>query len=106
LPVSAPPAAQPALDLFDVRMRGSLKRKRGKLRVRFSLTQSERVRFHVYRRGSRHALARWTVRGHAGRNSVTVKRRLPTRHTLKRGRYTLTIALGRTVSASRAVRIR
>jgi hypothetical protein len=106
VPVSTPPAVAPAPDLYSVRVRGSLARKRGKLRVRFSLTRSEHVRFRVYRRGSRHALASWTVRGRAGRNSVTVKRRLPTRRTLKRGRYTLKVGLGSTVTASQAVRIR
>ena len=47
--------------------------------------------FTVKRHGSRAPLARWTRRGRAGTNVVTLTRRLPTGKVLKPGRYEVTV---------------
>jgi hypothetical protein len=90
----APPAdSTPKTYLSAVSVGGSLRSARGKLRVRYSLSRAADVRFTITRRGSRRALASWTQRGRSGANRTTVTRRLPTGRTLKRGAYTVAVAL-------------
>jgi subtilisin family serine protease len=101
----APPAAQGPF-LFDVTVGGSLAGKRGKLRVRYSLSRATKVRFRIVRRGSRKALASWTRSGRAGANSTVITRRLPTGKTLKRGRYTLSVSLNANATSLRSLRVR
>ncbi len=88
------PVAEPKLT--SVTITGSLRTKTSKLRVRYSLTRPAAVRFTVTRHGSRATLATWTRSGGAGTNVLSLKRRLPTRRTLKRGAYTLSLRLSRT----------
>jgi subtilisin family serine protease len=109
VPVVTPPPATivaPATSLSRVTVRGSLRTKRGKLKVRFSLSQPATVRFSIAKRGSRRALSAWTGKARGGANSVTIKRRLPTGKTLKRGTYRLSVGLNATVSTSRSIRVR
>ena len=77
-------------------MTGTLLTKKSKLRVRFSLTSEAKVLFAVAKHGSGTALARWTQPGKAGLNSITLTRKLPTKRTLRAGRYTLVLQLAST----------
>ncbi len=88
-PVPKPPVAK----LVSVKLSGSLRRRTSKLRVRFSLTTAAVVRFKVTRRGSKTVLATWTRKAATGANTVTLSRRLPTRRTLARGAYRLSLKL-------------
>jgi hypothetical protein len=99
----APTAAPAAARLTGVKVSGSLRTKKSRLRVRFSLTRAATVRFSVARRGSASALATWTRDGAAGGNLVSLTRRLPTRRTLKPGAYTLSLRLA---SSARSARFR
>ena len=93
------PAVAPAPVLRHLRVRGSLRGEKGKLRVTFTLTRATSVRFTVSRRGTRKAT--WTAKGRTGANSYTLTRRLPTRLTLVPGAYTLAVALNATASSAR-----
>jgi subtilisin family serine protease len=95
------PASTPALSLRGLRLSGGLRGPRGRLRVTFSLSAASTVRFTVMRRGKSHPSATWTVSGRAGANAVTLKRRLPTRKTLAKGTYTLTLALAAPAASAR-----
>ena len=114
-PAPAAPAATPAptpiatpapATLVNLRIGGSLRTRKGRLRVTFSLSRAASVRFTVTRRGSRRPLAGWSSRGHAGANRVTLSRRLPTRRTLKPGSYTLAVDLDRVAKTSTLFRVR
>ncbi len=109
VPVVTPtptPTITPPTYLFDMKIRGSLRTKRSKLKVRFSLSQPATVRFAIAKRGSRRTLSAWTKKARAGANSVTIKRRLPTRKTLKPGVYSLSVGLNATATSSRSIRVR
>ncbi len=101
----APTVTQP-IYLFDVSVGGSLRTKRSKLKVRFSLTKAATIRFSITRSGSKKALSSWTKKGHSGANSVTIMRRLPTGRTLKPGSYKLSVGLSATATSSRSIRVR
>src|SRR4051812_553308 len=97
--IAAPPA------LRHLRIGGSLRGRQGKIRVTFSLTRSAAVGFTVTRRGSRKPAATWSARGRSGANAFSLTRRLPTRKTLARGSYTLSVGLtARAASARFSVR--
>jgi subtilisin family serine protease len=100
-----PPVTQP-VSLFDVSVGGSLRTKRSKLKVRFSLSRASTVKFAITKRGSRRTLSAWTKRGRAGANRVSISRRLPTGKTLKRGSYTLRVSISATATSSRSIRVR
>jgi thermitase len=103
-PTAEPPA--PAT-LTHLKVTGSLTTRSGKVRVRFKLNRPASVRFTITRRGAKKPLDSWTKRGRAGVNTLTLTRRLPTRRTLKRGTYTLTVGLGAAArSPSRKLRVR
>jgi hypothetical protein len=92
-PTPTPTPKPVVAKLTSVRLSGTLKTKKSRLRVKYSLTAAASVRFTVTRRGSKHVLATWTRKGAAGANVVTLTRRLPTRRTLGRGSYTLSLRL-------------
>jgi hypothetical protein len=106
--VSVPVAPVPtpaAPRLLDVNVAGALKGAKGKLRVSFKLTQSATVRFTVTAKGK--AVATWTRKAHRGGNRYTLKRKLPTGRTLKRGSYRLSVGLSASAKASSAaIRVR
>jgi subtilisin family serine protease len=97
-PVPPPVVIEPKLT--SVAVSGSLRTKKSRLRVRFSLTRAANVRFTVSKRGAKASLATWTRTGAAGRNVVSLTRKLPTRRTLKPGAYSLSLSLA--TSARRA----
>ena len=99
------PTPQVAARLLDVTVGGSLKGAKGKLRVTFKLTQSATVRFTVTAKGK--SFGTWTRAAHRGGNQFTLTRKLPTGKTLKRGSYTLSVALSGSAKASSAsIRVR
>jgi hypothetical protein len=114
-PVTTPPASPPAPapvpiampapapKLFHVKVGGSLKTAKSKLKVRFSLSRAATVRFTVTRRGKR--VASWSRSGRTGANSVTFTRRLPTGLKLKPGAYKLAVGLSAKATTSRAIRV-
>jgi hypothetical protein len=103
VPIPVTPA--PASRLLDLNVGGSLKGAKGKLRVTFKLTQSATVRFTVTAKGK--SFGTWTRAAHRGGNQFTLKRTLPTGKTLKRGSYTLSVALSGSAKASSAsIRVR
>jgi hypothetical protein len=91
-PVAKPLVSEPTLT--GLTLFGRLRTSKSRLRVRYTLTAAATVRFTVTKRGARSALASWTRRSAAGTSLVTLKRRLPTRRTLRRGTYTLTLRAG------------
>jgi subtilisin family serine protease len=101
----APTVTQP-ISLFNVSVGGSLRTKKSKLKVRFSLSRASTVKFTITKRGSKRTLSAWTKKGHAGANRISISRRLPTGKTLKRGSYTLRVGLSATVTSSRSIRVR
>ncbi|MDA0171576.1 S8 family serine peptidase [Solirubrobacter taibaiensis] len=100
VPAPVTPAPQAAARLIDVKVGGSLKGATSKLRVTFKLTQSAAVRFTVTAKGK--SFGTWTRQAHRGGNQFTLTRKLPTGKTLKRGRYTLSVALSGSAKASSA----
>ncbi|HEX6020796.1 MAG TPA: S8 family serine peptidase [Solirubrobacter sp.] len=105
----APPVATPvpaATTLSRVSVRGKLTTKRGKLKVRFSLSRAATVRFTITKRGNKRPLSTWTKKARPGANSVTIAHRLPTGKRLKRGSYTLSVGLGAKASSARTIRVR
>jgi thermitase len=105
-PVLPPaPTPVPGPTLSNVTVGGTLLTKRGKLKVRFTLSQPATVRFKITKRGSKRALSAWTKKARAGANSLTITRRLPTGQLLKRGSYTLSVSLNATASNSRSIRV-
>ncbi len=107
-PVLTPAATPtPAPVLSKISVSGSLRTRKAKLRVSFSVDHSTRVRFSITRRGAKRPLASWSVRAHAGRNSVKFTRKLPTGRTLKRGAYRLAVRLsaGPAASGSKLIRV-
>ena len=96
----------PAPVLSKVSVTGSLRTKKAKLRVSFSLDRSTWVRFSITRRGTKRPLATWSVRARASRNAVTFTRKLPTGRTLKPGAYTLAVGLSASPAASSSKLIR
>jgi hypothetical protein len=93
--VVTPPA------LRDLRLRGSLRTRDGRLRVTFTLSRAASVRFTVTRRGARRAAGSWTVRGRGGANAYTLTHRLPTHDTLAPGAYTLRVGVAATAAIAR-----
>jgi thermitase len=111
-PTPAPPAATPTptpvptpvpaeAKLTSIRISGSLRTKKSKLTVRYTLTRAAAVRFTVTRRGSKTSLGTWTRSGRAGANVVSLTRRLPTGRTLKPGTYTLALSLAHSARSAR-----
>jgi subtilisin family serine protease len=99
----APPVAAPALTRLSVG--GSLRSKAGKLHVSFRLSRSAWVRFTVQPKGSKRVLATWNKLGRPGTNAFVVRRTLPSGTKLKRGAYTLRVAVSATASSSRVIRV-
>lgn len=100
-PVEPTPAAP--VKLTDVNVGGSLKGTKGKLRVSFKLTRSATVRFTVAAKGKQ--VATWTKQAHRGGNQFQLTRKLPTGRTLKRGAYTLSVAVNASAKTSTAIRV-
>jgi thermitase len=111
-PTPVAPAVLPVLTvtprplLSKVALAGSLRTKRSKLRVTFSVDRATSVRFTVTRRGTNQAVASWSIRARASQNSVTITRKLPTGRTLKPGAYTLDVAVSTAAKSSRLIRVR
>ena len=93
-------AATPAAArLLQPHVGGSLRTRAGKLRVFFRLSRGASVRFTVRRKGSKR-VASWTKP--AGRQQHRhVKRKLPSGKRLKRGAYTLGVAVSAAAKSSR-----
>ena len=104
IPTPVTPTPQAAARLTDLKVGRSLKGAKGKLRVTFKLTQSATVRFTVTAKGK--SLGTWTRRAHRGGNQFTLTRKLPTRKTLKRGSYRLSVALSGSAKASAGFSVR
>jgi len=107
-PVVTPVATPtPSPVLSKVSVSGSLRTKKSKLRVSFSLDRATSIRFSITRRGAKRPLASWSVRAHSSRNAVTFTRKLPTGRTLKAGAYKLTVGLSASsaVSSSKLIRV-
>ena len=104
VPTPVTPTPQAAARLTDLKVGRSLKGAKGKLRVTFKLTQSATVRFTVTAKGK--SLGTWTRRAHRGGNQFTLTRKLPTRKTLKRGSYRLSVALSGSARASAGFSVR
>jgi subtilisin family serine protease len=93
--------ALPPPALRGLRVRGSLRSRRGRLRVTFSLSRPATVRFMVERRGAHRAAGTWSVRARSGANAYWLGRRLPTQRTLPRGAYSLAVGVAATASTAR-----
>ena len=102
-PPPPPPVVAPALTKLSVG--GSLGSKTGKLRVSFRLSRSAWVRFTVQAKGSKRVFATWNKLGRPGANAFVVRRTLPSGTTLKRGAYTLGVAVSATASSSKVIRV-
>jgi thermitase len=103
-PAAPAPIAAPAPRLLNLRLTGSLKTAKSKLRVRFSLSLPATVRFTVTRKGKR--VASWTRSARGGATAVTLTRKLPTGVTHKPGAYTLAVGLSASATTSRSIRVR
>ncbi len=97
----ATPAPQASPILSNLTISGSLRSRRSKLRVGFSLRADARVRFTVTRRGARRPTASWTQARRAGANRLVLTRRLPTRVTLRPGAYVLSVRVATTAGTAR-----
>jgi subtilisin family serine protease len=102
-PPPTPPEAAPALTKLTVG--GSLRAKTGKLRVSFRLTRSAWVRFTVQAKGSKRVIASWSKLARPGANAFVLTRTLPSGAKLKRGSYTLAVAVSPTASSSKVIRV-
>jgi thermitase len=103
--VTPVPTATPLPALSKVTLAGSLRTKRSKLRVTFSVDRAMWVRFSFTRRGTKQAVASWSIRARASRNSITITRKLPTGRTLKPGSYTLAVAVSTGATSSNLIRV-
>ena len=72
----------------------------------FRLSRGAWVRYTVKPKGSKAVAGTWTKLGQAGANTVQIKRALPSGKTLKRGSYTLSVAVSPTAAASKVIRVR
>jgi thermitase len=104
-PVTDPPPPVVAPALTKLSVGGSLRSKTGKLRVSFRLSRSAWVRFTVQAKGSKRVLATWNKLGRPGTNAFVVRRTLPSGTKLKRGAYTLGVAVSATASSSKVIRV-
>jgi subtilisin family serine protease len=106
-PIPTPtPETVPALTLSNLKVSGSLRGNAGKLRVSFRLSRGAWVRYTVKAKGSKAVAGTWTKLGQPGTNSLVLKRKLPSGKTLKRGSYTLSVAVSQAAAASKAIRVR
>jgi subtilisin family serine protease len=106
-PVATPtPVPTPDVVLSNLAISGALRTKASKLRVSFQLSRGTTVRYTVKAKGSKKAVGTWVKPGRAGTNTVLLRRALPTGRTLKRGTYTLSVAVSPTASASKIIKVR
>jgi thermitase len=94
----APPIARPITPVAAAVRTLKLSRKSlsrsAALRATFTISRTASVRVSVARSGhAKQATASWSLRAHAGSNSIRLTRRVAGR-TLARGRYTLTVSVG------------
>jgi subtilisin family serine protease len=100
------PVAVPAPKLTKLKVSGSLRGKTSKLRVSFKLSLGAWVKYTVTRKGAKSATASWTSLGRTGVNTLQLRRKLPGGKTLRRGSYTLTVAVPPTATGSKVIRVR
>ncbi|MDA0164788.1 S8 family serine peptidase [Solirubrobacter ginsenosidimutans] len=108
-PTPVPPVASPAPEsapaLTKLTVGGSLRTKAGKLRVSFRLSRAAWVRFTVQAKGSKRVVASWSKLARPGTNAYVLKRTLPSGTKLKRGSYTLAVAVSPTAAGSKVIRV-
>ena len=93
------PSADVARLLRHLKLSGSLRGHHNKLRVTFSLTGAGTLRLKVTHSGR--TVSSWSAWGRHGANAFTLKRRLPSGRSLRKGTYTLVVSQGATGASAR-----